>query len=146
MTAGPIDVIRITTRAFGPLLIAFAGLLAWRTELGLSGAVAGGLLIGLVIALHPLVEGWRAARAALPVGATRAMTLTGLIVIGVAWALPVMGPALAPASLSLTVAIAAIDLADPLLAVGAALTSAGFFIFVLSILIARAPDFSDEAL
>jgi hypothetical protein len=131
MTGGGVDLIRRVARAFGALLIAFAGLFAWRIELGLAGAAAAGLAIGMVMSLHLLLEGWREARAAVPIG----LRLT-LIALG--------SGLLAPEAYALHAALIAIDLADPLLSAGAALAMAGSTLAVLAVFVARAADLNDE--
>lgn len=144
MTGGGVDLIRRAARAFGPLLIAFAGLLAWRAELGLAGAAAAGLVIGMVMILHLLVEGWREARAAVPIGLRLTLIALGAGLLALGWLAPALAPAVAPEAYALQAALIGIDLADPLLSAGAALAMAGVTLTVVAVFVARAPDLNDE--
>jgi hypothetical protein len=144
MTGGGVDLIRRVARAFGALLIAFAGLFAWRIELGLAGAAAAGLAIGMVMSLHLLLEGWREARAAVPIGLRLTLIALGAGLLALGWLAPSLAPVLAPEAYALHAALIAIDLADPLLSAGAALAMAGSTLAVLAVFVARAADLNDE--
>jgi hypothetical protein len=139
MSAGPTDAVRLSAQALGPLLMVFAGLLAWRTDIGLSGAVAGGLLGGLALALHPLTEGWREARRALPLGWILALLTVGLALIAGGWC----GPVLAPARQSSTLPIVE-QAAQAAMALGAALVSGAAGALAVALLVGRAVDLRDE--
>ena len=144
MSAGPTDAVRLSARALGPLLMVLAGLLAWRAELGLAGAAAGGLLGGLVLALHPLTEGWREARRALPVNLTLLFLIFGLVLMAAAWIVPVAAPALSPQDARLEAALLAGQAAQVLAAVGAAIVSGAALTVAFALFVARAPDLRDE--
>ena len=143
-SGGGVDFVRRAARAFGPLLIVFAGLLAWRAELGLAGAAAAGLAIGVVMSLHLLVEGWREARAATPVGLRLGLIAVGSALMAAGWLAPTLAPGLAPDPLALRAALIGIEIADPLLSAGAALAMAGVVLTALAVFVARAPDLNDE--
>lgn len=144
MSSGGVDLVRRAARAFGPLLMVLAGLLAWRADLGVAGAAAAGLAVGTVMSLHLLVEGWREARAAVPLGFRLGLMAAGAAFLALGWVAPVLGPALAAESLALQAALLAIDLADPLLSAGAALALAGAVLTAFAAFVARASDLNDE--
>lgn len=143
-SGGSVDLVRRAARAFGPLFIALSGLLAWRADLGLAGAAAAGLAVGAVMSLHLLLEGWREARAALPLGFRLGLMAVGAALLALGWVAPVLGPALVPETLALQTALLAIYLADPLLSAGAALALAGAVLSAFAAFVARASDLNDE--
>jgi hypothetical protein len=144
MSASPTDAVRLSARALGPALMAFAGLLAWRAELGLAGAAAGGLLGGIVLTLHHLTEGWREARRAWPIGYSLLILVIGLGLAAAAWAVPVLLPALSSGQAGLQAAMIAAPLAGALQAVGAAAIAGSSCALAFAVLAARAPDLRDE--
>lgn len=126
MRAGAHEAVISAYRLYGPLIALFGGALLALREAGAGLGFLAGLAVALVLALHILVFGARAARAALPPLAMRA-----LLGLGVCAALAGYG---APAW------IYAAQLAEAgLFAATAAAAS-----LILALLCGRAPTLRDE--
>ncbi len=144
MSAGPTDALRLSARALGPLFLAFAGVLAWRADLGLAGGAAAGLLAGVVLALHPLTEGWREARRALPVNASTGLLSAGLLGLAISWLAPAFCAAFVGADQRLAAVLAAMAASKLILCVSGAVVAGAALTLALSVFVARAPDLQDE--